>query len=58
MFKRLDADHDGKLSLTEFAATDQKMFARMDKNKDGTVTRDELTARHFGAGRKRPPARG
>ena len=51
MFKRLDADHDGKLSLAEFAAPDQKTFARMDKNKDGTVTRDELTARHFGADR-------
>jgi hypothetical protein len=58
MFKRLDADHDGKLSLAEFAAPDQKTFARMDKNKDGTVTRDELTARHFGAARKRPNARG
>ena len=42
-FQRLDADHDGKLSLKEYAAPDQKLFVRLDKNKDGTVTRDELS---------------
>ena len=58
MFNRLDADRDGKLSLAEYAATDQKLFARMDRNKDGVVTRDELSARRSGNGRKPSKARG
>jgi Ca2+-binding EF-hand superfamily protein len=59
MFKRLDADHNSKLSPAEFSATDQKAFARMDKNKDGAVTRDELSSHRFGGGgRKRTPSHG
>ncbi len=42
-FARLDADHDGKLSLAEFSAPDQKEFARLDKKGDGAVTRDVLS---------------
>jgi Ca2+-binding EF-hand superfamily protein len=41
-FQRLDADGDGRLSFAEFAASDQRLFARLDTNKDGVVTRDEL----------------
>jgi len=44
-FKRIDADHDGKLTLAEYSASDRKLFARLDRNKDGTVTRDELQPR-------------
>jgi hypothetical protein len=64
MFKRLDADGDGKLSLDEFkkiaergqgrltAEMAERMFTRLDKNKDGALTPDEL--KEFGAGRRGP----
>jgi len=42
-FKRLDADHDGRLSLGEYAAPDQALFGRMDRNHDGVVERGEMT---------------
>jgi len=45
LFKRLDKDSDGKLTLAEFIAPQTKMFDRMDKNHDGAITKDEL-ARH------------
>jgi Ca2+-binding EF-hand superfamily protein len=51
-FQRLDIDHDGKLSLKEYAAPDQKLFARLDRNRDGTVTRDELSFRNEGYQRR------
>jgi Ca2+-binding EF-hand superfamily protein len=44
-FARLDADHDGKLTLGEFSASEQKFFARLDRNHDGVVTREELSDR-------------
>jgi Ca2+-binding EF-hand superfamily protein len=40
--QRLDADGDGTLSFNEFAAGDQRLFARLDTNKDGVVSRDEV----------------
>jgi Ca2+-binding EF-hand superfamily protein len=46
MFKRLDKDGDGLLSLAEFAAPPLKMFARMDRNNDGVITADEMKP-HF-----------
>jgi Ca2+-binding EF-hand superfamily protein len=41
-FQRLDADHNGQLTLAEFSATQQRTFERMDKNGDGVIARDEL----------------
>ncbi len=46
MFKRLDKDGDGLLSLAEFAAPPLKMFARMDRNNDGVITAEEMKP-HF-----------
>jgi Ca2+-binding EF-hand superfamily protein len=52
-FQRLDRDHNGKLTLDEFAASQQRTVARMDRNNDGLITRDELTSprRSYSAGR-------
>lgn len=47
-FKRLDTGNDGKLSEAEFAVPGQKLFAHLDKNKDGVVTKDELASPHRG----------
>ena len=50
MFKRLDKDGDGKLTLAEFAAPPLKMFARLDRNNDGTITADEMKPRFHDRG--------
>lgn len=42
MFKRLDKDGDGKLTLAEFAAPPEKLFTRLDRNRDGVITADEM----------------
>lgn len=52
MFERMDADHDGKLTLAEFASREEKLFSRLDKNGDGVITRDEVSfSRRGGGGR-------
>lgn len=48
MFKRLDKDGDGKLSMAEFSAPPLKMFARLDRNNDGVITADEMKPRFHG----------
>lgn len=45
-FDRLDSAHTGKITLAEFTAPAEKMFARVDKNNDGAITQDELAAMH------------
>ena len=44
VFQRLDRDRDGKLTLAEFASSQERLFTRLDKNNDGAVTQDELTS--------------
>ena len=48
VFQRLDRDHDGKLTLEEFASSQERLFSRLDKNNDGVVTQDELTSSRRG----------
>ena len=48
MFKRLDKDNDGTLTMAEFAAPPLKLFARLDRNEDGTITADEMKPRFRG----------
>lgn len=58
IFQRLDADHNGALSLAEFSASDQRNFSRLDQNRDGVVARDEVPARRYGGGRRTTPYKG
>ncbi|HXC54108.1 MAG TPA: EF-hand domain-containing protein [Rhizomicrobium sp.] len=51
MFKRLDKDGDGKLSMAEFSAPPLKMFARLDRDNDGVITADEMKPHFHGQGR-------
>ncbi|QDT04582.1 Carboxylesterase NlhH [Rubripirellula lacrimiformis] len=44
VLKREDADHDGKISQTEFKGPG-RLFTRMDRNGDGQVTKQEFLAR-------------
>jgi Ca2+-binding EF-hand superfamily protein len=48
VFQRLDRDRDGKLTLAEFASSQERLFTRLDKNNDGLVTQDELTSSRRG----------
>ena len=43
--KRLDADNDGKVSKAEALAKATERFDRVDANKDGFITAEELSAR-------------
>jgi hypothetical protein len=41
-FARADADHDGRLTLTEFAADAARFFATLDINHDGEIDPQEV----------------
>lgn len=41
-FDRLDTNHDGTLTQEEFSAPQKTMFARLDKDKKGYITKDDL----------------
>jgi Ca2+-binding EF-hand superfamily protein len=43
-FDRLDADHDGRVSLAEADRGATAMFDRLDANRDGTISPDERMA--------------
>ncbi|MBW6423312.1 hypothetical protein KX729_17790 [Rhizobium sp. XQZ8] len=45
MFRMLDEDRDGKVTKAEATAAGDKLFARMDTNKDGTISIDDLPDR-------------
>jgi len=44
--KAVDANGDGMLSAQEHESGSRAMFARMDRNKDGRLTRSEFSAGH------------
>jgi rhodanese-related sulfurtransferase len=44
MLKKMDSDKDNKVTQSEFDAFHQKMFASIDKNKDGIIDEQELKA--------------
>ena len=59
MFERMDADHDGRVSLAEASARALEMFDRTDSNRDGTVTPEERRAamQRFREDRRGPQGR-
>lgn len=46
LFRKLDADEDGLLTIQEFAAQDEALFDKLDKNHDGVLTPAELQPRN------------
>ena len=54
MFALMDADGDGKLSLQEWQAAQERIFKAMDSNKDGFVTLEEMQNFMRGTGRPFP----
>ncbi len=47
MFRMMDEDRDGKVTKAEATAASDKLFARMDTNKDNAITVDDLPDRPF-----------
>ena len=45
MLRHIDKDGDGAINKSEFVASAEKRFARMDKNGDGRITPDERPQR-------------
>lgn len=55
MFALMDTNGDGKLSLEEWQAAQERIFKAMDVNKDGSVTLQEMENFFRGPGRRFPP---
>jgi hypothetical protein len=47
-FQRMDADGDGRVSVQEMAAAHERHFARMDRNADGKLDREDRKGRRQG----------
>ncbi|MBX4932758.1 EF-hand domain-containing protein [Rhizobium bangladeshense] len=45
MMRRVDTDENGQISKQEAAAAFDKLFARMDRNKDGVISIDDMPDR-------------
>jgi len=45
-FQALDEDGDGQVTPAEFNDPMSRMFSHLDRNEDGSVTKDELKRRH------------
>ncbi len=45
MFRQMDADHDGKISKSEWMAFQEKHFMSIDKKGRGYITRDDVKER-------------
>jgi Ca2+-binding EF-hand superfamily protein len=54
--KLADSDHDGMLSEDEYVATARAQFDKMDKNKDGFLSLDELTLNMAALAKVKKPA--
>ncbi|WP_428565727.1 MAG: EF-hand domain-containing protein [Solidesulfovibrio sp. DCME] len=44
LFEAMDADHNGRVTLEEWRSFHEREFRRLDKNDDGVLTREEMTA--------------
>ena len=45
MFENADANHDGRITRSEFLEARQNAFTRLDRNGDGYLTRDDVPRR-------------
>ncbi len=44
MFRDMDTNHDGKISKSEWQAFQDKQFDKIDKDRKGYVTKDDVVA--------------
>ncbi|MEZ2130877.1 MULTISPECIES: EF-hand domain-containing protein [unclassified Sinorhizobium] len=47
MFRRIDRDENGQISKQEAEAAMERLFTRMDRNKDGVISIDDMPDRPF-----------